>query len=178
MLQNIMVKSACDKASVENVCADATHGGTQNFPVWFATYAVYLGPIVFLQNANLAGLSAINITLSAASSSVTSIVLCALLDDAMDITVVLNGILAGLVAVSASFCLVLPWHALITGFVGGIFYNCGRKLLWYLHVDDPCDAISVHLFVVAYRSPLPKYLSVACWRHPVKCTCTRFLVSS
>ena len=91
---------------------------------------------------------------------------------------VLNGILAGLVAVSASFCLVLPWHALITGFVGGIFYNCGRKLLWYLHVDDPCDAISVHLFVVAYRSPLPKYLSVACWRHPVKCTCTRFLVSS
>ena len=72
--------------------------------------------------------------------------LCACAENTIDITVVLNGIASGLVAVSGNLAVVLPWHAFVTGLVGSAFFYAGRRLLWSLHIDDPCDSISVHGF--------------------------------
>ena len=58
----------------------------------------------------------------------------------------LNGVLCGLVSITANCQLVEPWHAIIIGFVGSILLFMGHFLLKKLRIDDPCDATVVHGF--------------------------------
>lgn len=62
-----------------------------------------------------------------------------------DISMSCNGMLAGLVAITAPCAFVSPWAAALIGFVAG-FIVCGG--VWFFDhvakVDDPCGAISVH----------------------------------
>jgi Amt family ammonium transporter len=62
-----------------------------------------------------------------------------------DISMSCNGMLAGLVAVTAPCAFVAPWAASVIGIVAGILVCYG---VWFFdhvaHVDDPCGAISVH----------------------------------
>ncbi len=62
-----------------------------------------------------------------------------------DISMACNGMLAGLVAITAPCAFVAPWAACVIGLVAG-FLVCGG--VWFFdhkaHVDDPCGAISVH----------------------------------
>jgi len=56
-----------------------------------------------------------------------------------------NGMLAGLVAITAPCAFVAPWAASLIGISAG-FLVCYGVLFFdrVLHVDDPCGAISVH----------------------------------
>jgi Amt family ammonium transporter len=62
-----------------------------------------------------------------------------------DISMSCNGMLAGLVAITAPCAFVAPWAASMIGTVAGVLV-CGS--VWFFdhvaHVDDPCGAISVH----------------------------------
>ncbi|MGZ4724102.1 MAG: ammonium transporter [Ilumatobacteraceae bacterium] len=62
-----------------------------------------------------------------------------------DISMSCNGMLAGLVAITAPCAFVAPWAASVIGIVAG-FLVCYS--VWFFdhvaHVDDPCGAISVH----------------------------------
>ncbi len=62
-----------------------------------------------------------------------------------DISMSCNGMLAGLVAVTAPCAFVSPWAAALIGFIAG-FIVCGG--VWFFDhvakVDDPCGAVSVH----------------------------------
>jgi Amt family ammonium transporter len=62
-----------------------------------------------------------------------------------DISMSCNGMLAGLVAITAPCAFVAPWSAAIIGSIAGVLV-CGS--VWFFdhvaHVDDPCGAISVH----------------------------------
>ncbi len=62
-----------------------------------------------------------------------------------DISMSCNGMLAGLVAITAPCAFVAPWAAAIIGTIAGVLV-CGS--VWFFdhvaHVDDPCGAISVH----------------------------------
>ncbi|MGY6559091.1 MAG: ammonium transporter [Nitritalea sp.] len=62
-----------------------------------------------------------------------------------DITMVLNGILAGLVGITAGADLMGPGEAAIIGFIGGILVVLGVVLFDKLKIDDPVGAIAVHL---------------------------------
>lgn len=64
---------------------------------------------------------------------------------AYDITMVLNGILAGLVSITASADQMAPWEAAVIGFIGGGLVVFGVVLLDRLKIDDPVGAVSVHL---------------------------------
>jgi Amt family ammonium transporter len=56
-----------------------------------------------------------------------------------------NGMLAGLVAITAPCAFVNPNSAVLIGIVAGIVVDCGVLFNErVLHVDDPCGAISVH----------------------------------
>merc|ERR1712087_431642 len=55
-----------------------------------------------------------------------------------------NGILAGLVAITAGCAFVKPWEALIIGTVGGFLYQACSMLVSRLHIDDVVDAFAVH----------------------------------
>jgi len=62
-----------------------------------------------------------------------------------DISMACNGMLAGLVAITAPCAFVAPWAASVIGIVAGFLVCFG---VWFFdhvaHVDDPCGAISVH----------------------------------
>lgn len=62
-----------------------------------------------------------------------------------DITMVLNGILAGLVGITAGADVIGVGEAAIIGFIGGIIVVFGVVLFDKIKIDDPVGAISVHL---------------------------------
>ncbi len=62
-----------------------------------------------------------------------------------DVSMTLNGSLAGLVAITAPCDVVSPWAAAIIGIVAGILVVVGVELLdKKLHIDDPVGAVGVH----------------------------------
>nr|XP_045598905.1 putative ammonium transporter 1 [Procambarus clarkii] len=57
----------------------------------------------------------------------------------------LNGSLAGMVSISAGCNVVQPWSACLIGTVGGSVFLAIHTLLPKLKVDDPLDAVAVHM---------------------------------
>jgi len=63
-----------------------------------------------------------------------------------DVGAVTNGLLAGLVAITAICDRVEPVFAIIIGALGGLVYGLSCKLLIALDIDDPIEASPVHGF--------------------------------
>lgn len=63
---------------------------------------------------------------------------------ALDVGGFCNGILAGLVAITAGCNAVEPWESVLIGLVGGLLYVGASMLLAKLKVDDVVDAFAVH----------------------------------
>ncbi|MDH5562809.1 MAG: hypothetical protein OEY91_04190, partial [Nitrospirota bacterium] len=61
-----------------------------------------------------------------------------------DVLSVINGIIAGLVAITASAPYLTPASSLIVGGVGGVLYILATRLLEQWHVDDVIGAIPSH----------------------------------
>jgi Amt family ammonium transporter len=61
-----------------------------------------------------------------------------------DPTMLCNGMLAGLVAITAPCAFVDPWAAGVIGFIAGVLVVFGVFFFENRGVDDPCGAISVH----------------------------------
>ena len=57
-----------------------------------------------------------------------------------------NGVLAGLVSVTASCNNISLWAACIIGVIGSVIYVQTRKLIWRYEIDDPLDVSEVHGF--------------------------------
>jgi Amt family ammonium transporter len=88
----------------------------------------------------------INTTIAAAGGVVAAMILTQLLYKKVDITMALNGALAGLVSITAEpLAPTLGW-ALGIGAVGGVIVVLTVPLLDKLHIDDVVGAIPVHLF--------------------------------
>lgn len=87
-----------------------------------------------------------NTNLAAAAGVVTTIVLLQILYKKIDVTMVLNGALAGLVAITAEPLAPAVWQALIIGGVGGAIVVFTVPMLDKLKIDDVVGAIPVHLF--------------------------------
>jgi ammonium transporter, Amt family len=87
----------------------------------------------------------VNTNLAAVAGSATALLLWYMMFKKPDITMACNGMLAGLVAITAPCAFVNPTSAVIIGVCAGIIVCLG--VLFndrYLKVDDPCGAISVH----------------------------------
>lgn len=61
-----------------------------------------------------------------------------------DIATMLNGTLAGLVAITASCAFVEPWAAVLIGLIAGVLVYGSMKMFEKLKIDDPIYALSVH----------------------------------
>jgi ammonia channel protein AmtB len=59
----------------------------------------------------LAGKVAMTTTISAASGAITTTLICAVVEQQYDLTMALNGVLAGLVGITANCAVVDPWSA-------------------------------------------------------------------
>ncbi len=86
-----------------------------------------------------------NTNLAAAAGVVVALLLNQLIYGKVDLTMVLNGALAGLVAITAEPLTPSPLWAIIIGGVGGLIVVFVVPLLDRLKIDDVVGAIPVHL---------------------------------
>ncbi|WP_171212453.1 ammonium transporter [Ruegeria sp. HKCCA5426] len=87
-----------------------------------------------------------NTNMAAASGAVTALILTQLLYKKPDLTMVLNGALAGLVSITAEPLAPTLFGALWIGAVGGIIVVFAVPMLDKFKIDDVVGAIPVHLF--------------------------------
>ena len=88
---------------------------------------------------------AVNTNLSAVAGAATAMFLWYFIFGKPDITMACNGMLAGLVAITAPCAFVSPNSAVIIGILAGIVVDLGVLFNErVIKVDDPCGAISVH----------------------------------
>jgi len=117
--------------------------------LWFGWYGFNPGSTLSMKtvaDAHKAGLVAVNTTLAPCVSGLLVFILRARVCSPrlLDVGGFCNGILAGLVAITAGCAFVKPWEAVIIGFIGGLIYQGASMLLQKLKVDDVVDAFPVH----------------------------------
>ena len=89
---------------------------------------------------------AVNTHLAGAAGTVTAAVVTRLIGGKTDIIMMLNGALAGLVAITAEPLNPSPILAMVIGSIGAIIMYFGTKFLESKHIDDVVGAIPVHMF--------------------------------
>ena len=94
--------------------------------------------------ANAVAAVFVNTNMAAAGGLVSAMIVARLLFGKTDLTMVLNGALAGLVAITAEPLTPTPVSATLIGAVGGVIVVFAIVTLDKLKIDDPVGAISVH----------------------------------
>ncbi|MGD8742799.1 MAG: ammonium transporter [Granulosicoccaceae bacterium] len=110
--------------------------------------------------ANAVALVFVNTNAAAAGGVIAAIITSRLLFGKTDLTMVLNGALAGLVAITAEPLAGSPLMSTIVGAIGGVLVVFSIVGFDKLKIDDPVGAISVHgvvgmwgLIAVAFTNP-------------------------
>jgi Amt family ammonium transporter len=117
------------------------------FILWFGWYGFNCGSTLGLSSAEagkLAAVVAMNTTLAASIGGIIVLVLRKILLRRYDVGGMCNGILAGLVSITAGCGNVECGSALVIGAIGGIIFEGASRLLKLIKVDDPIDAFAVH----------------------------------
>ena len=89
---------------------------------------------------------AVNTHLAGAAGTVTGAAITRLIGGKTDIVMMLNGALAGLVAITAEPLTLGPITAMIIGSIGAVIMYYGTKMLENFGLDDVVGAIPVHMF--------------------------------
>jgi len=100
--------------------------------------------ITTIEDANAVAAVFVNTNMAAAGGLVLALITARLLFGKADLTMALNGALAGLVAITAAPDTPAPIGATLIGGVGGVLVVFAILSLDKLRVDDPVGAISVH----------------------------------
>jgi Amt family ammonium transporter len=97
---------------------------------------------------NLAVIAAVNTLMAGAAGGVAAMLYLWIVSPAKkpDPSMSVNGILAGLVAITAPCAFVDSWAAVVIGLVAGVWVCVSAALLEKLRIDDPVGAIPVHFF--------------------------------
>jgi Amt family ammonium transporter len=117
------------------------------FILWFGWFGFNPGSQLAADgaNADVIALVAANTNLAAAAGGLAAMLLAWYFVKKPDLGSTLNGVLAGLVAVTAPCAFISPVSAVIIGAVGGVIVVLGVMLLERVKVDDPVSAVPVHL---------------------------------
>jgi Amt family ammonium transporter len=119
--------------------------------LWFGWYG--FNGVSTLAISGLAGVAAktmVTTTISAAAACVSTVAIGKIRYGYVDAGLANNGILAGLVAITAGCSVVEPEGAFIIGIFAGPTYFFSSRALKALHIDDVVDAAPVHLFCGAW----------------------------
>jgi len=116
--------------------------------LWVGWYGFNAGSTLGLSGgfAALAARVAVTTTIAAGAGGATAMFVSWMRSGKSDLGLTLNGILGGLVGITAGTATVEPVGALIIGVVAGVVIIYGVLLLDRLRIDDPVGAIPVHLF--------------------------------
>lgn len=108
---------------------------------WFG----FNGGSVLSADPELTSLVLVTTCLSAAAGGIAAMTLSFILYKNLDLTMFLNGILGGLVGITAGADLMSPNDAIFIGLLSGIIIVVGVALVDKLKLDDPVGAVAVHL---------------------------------
>ena len=108
---------------------------------WFG----FNGGSVLSADPELTSLTLVNTCLAAAAGGISSALLSNILYKNFDLTMFMNGVLGGLVGITAGADQMGPNSAILIGVIAGIILVFGVSLLDKFKLDDPVGAIAVHL---------------------------------
>lgn len=114
------------------------------FILWFGWFGFNPGSTLGVGNGELIGLVAMNTNLAAAAGGVMAMVTVWICFGKPDLSMAMNGALAGLVAITAPCAFVAPLSSILIGAVGGVIVVLGVIFLDWVRVDDPVGAVPVH----------------------------------
>ncbi len=88
----------------------------------------------------------VNTNMAACGGVVAALILTQALYKKVDLTIVLNGAIGGLVSITAEPLQPAVWQAILIGGVGGVIVTLAVPVLDKLKIDDVVGAIPAHLF--------------------------------
>lgn len=109
---------------------------------WFG----FNGGSVLSADPSLTSLTLVTTCLAAAAGGIGAAVFSRILYKNLDLTMFMNGILGGLVGITAGADQMLPTSAILIGLIAGVIVVLSVSLLDKCKLDDPVGAIPVHLF--------------------------------
>jgi len=122
----------------------ATLGG---FILWFGWFGFNGGSVLqtsTVETANSVAIVFLNTNAAAAGGLIAALIVAQIMFGKADLTMAINGALAGLVAITAEPSTPSALQATIFGALGGILVVFSIITLDKLKIDDPVGAISVH----------------------------------
>jgi len=117
------------------------------FILWMGWFGFNGGSVLKLgdiANANSVAMVFLNTNAAAAGGAIAALIVARLRFGKADLTMLLNGALAGLVAITAEPSTPTALQATLFGAIGGVLVVFSITLLDKLKIDDPVGAISVH----------------------------------
>jgi Amt family ammonium transporter len=111
--------------------------------LWFGWFGFNGGSVLSADPGPL-GLVFTTTALAAAAGAISSMVVSWGVLRKPDLSMALNGVLAGLVSITAGADAVGPWAAVLMGAIGGAIVVFSILFLDKIKIDDPVGAISVH----------------------------------
>lgn len=117
------------------------------FILWMGWFGFNGGSVLAtatVESANSVAIVFMNTNAAAAGGTIAALILARILFGKADLTMALNGALAGLVAITAEPSTPTPLEATLFGGLGGILVVLSIVGLDKLKIDDPVGAISVH----------------------------------
>lgn len=124
----------------------ATLATLGTFLLWFGWYGFNPGSALALTGGGwkVAERCAVTTTLAAATGGVVTLIVIKLRDHIFDLLACLNGILAGLVAITACCAFVETYAAIVIGAIGALVYIGAAMVLLKFKIDDPLEAFPIH----------------------------------
>lgn len=108
---------------------------------WFG----FNGGSVLSADPELTSLTLVTTCLAAAAGGVVAMITSTIMYKNLDLTMFLNGILGGLVSITAGADVMTPESAILIGAIGGILIVFAVAFIDKIKLDDPVGAIAVHL---------------------------------
>ena len=109
---------------------------------WFG----FNGGSVLSADPSLTSITLVTTCLAAAAGGIGAALFSGFLYRNLDLTMFMNGVLGGLVGITAGADQMLPGSAILIGLVAGVIVVLSVALLDKCQLDDPVGAIPVHLF--------------------------------
>jgi len=114
------------------------------FILWFGWFGFNPGSTLSVGDGMAIGRVALNTNMAAALGGIVAMLTVWKRFGKPDLSMAMNGALAGLVAITAPCAYVDPWASIVIGGIAGYIVVRGVELLDKLKIDDPVGAVPVH----------------------------------